>query len=87
MDIGLRPGTDFVVQQRPRRIAEIRDDFRLPRRAGIRLAQLLAGQARQKTQALAGDESIGHRRAGVFSGLCRAIYTELCWNIGLRLNG
>ena len=44
MDIRLRPGTDFVVQQRSCRTAEIRDDFRLPRRAGIRLAQLLAGQ-------------------------------------------
>ena len=86
MDIGLRPGTDFVVQQRPRRTAEIRDDFRLPRRTRLRLAQLLAGQAGQKTQALADDESLGYCWAGVFGGICRAIYTELCWDIGLRLN-
>ena len=86
MDIGLRPGTDFVVQQRPRRIAEIRDDFRLPRRAGIRLAQLLAGQAGQKTQALAGDEFIGDCRADLSGGIRGTVCAELCRDIGLRPN-
>ena len=86
MDIGLRPGTDFVVQQRPRRIAEIRDDFRLPRRAGIRLAQLLAGQTGQKTQTLTGNESIGNCWINLSGGLCRVVYTEFCWDIGLSVD-
>ena len=86
MDIGLRPGTDFVVQQRPRRTAKIRDDFRLPRCARIRLAQLRAVKQDKKHKLSQVMNLLAIVGLVYLVGFAGVIYTELCRDIGLRLN-